>query len=584
MNIKYQLKKLLSLTKNALTGGQWFKSKIFIATVMTLALIPTANMLIIKAAPTSPTVEQAPLQSFQAFTTSRFVAEADAYVNSMNPATNFGTSAQLRADGFPVVVSYLRFNIKGLTGNVKRARLRVFANSYSSVGYYALSVNDNTWDEKTITFFNAPSYARFLGKTGPFNDDVWTIVDITPYITGNGSYTLALIVPGITAVSFASRDAENHAPYLIVTTDNTSTPTPTDAPDDTSTPTPTDIPVNTNTPTPTDIPVNTNTPTPTDIPDDTNTPTPTDIPLNTSTPTPTDIPVNASTPTPTDIPVNTNTPTPTVTPVSTPTNLNISHVFVVVMENHSFNDVWNTNSSPYITSLGNAFARATNYHAITHPSLPNYLDMFGGSNYGITTDCNPSSSCHANVTNLADNLEAKGLTWKGYMESMPSSCYLTTSENYAPKHNPMVYFDDIRNDSARCASHDVPYTALASDLASASTTPNFAFISPNLCNDMHDCSVSTGDTWLKNNLPAILNSPACTVDKCLVALTWDEDDDSQNNQVLTLFAGSGALTGGVSSSHAYTHFSLLRTVEDIFGLPTQTSNDAAASSMTDLLR
>ena len=130
----------------------------------------------------------------------------------------------------------------------------------------------------------------------------------------------------------------------------------------------------------------------------------------------------------------------------------------------------------------------------------------------------------------------------------------------------------------------MPYTALAADLASASTTPNYALIVPNLCNDMHNCSVSTGDNWLKNNLPAILNSPACTSDKCLLILTWDEDDNSQSNLVLTIFAGSGAQTGGVTSSVSYTHFSMLRTIENIFGLPTQTSNDAAASPMTDLLR
>lgn len=254
------------------------------------------------------------------------------------------------------------------------------------------------------------------------------------------------------------------------------------------------------------------------------------------------------------------------------------------MENHSYNEVWNTSSSPYITSLGNAYARATNYHASIHPSLPNYLELYGGSNYGITTDCSPSSSCHVSATNLADNLEAKGLTWKGYMESMPSPCFLTTSGNYAPKHDPFVYFDDIRNNAARCASHVVPYTNLAADLASAATTPNFAFITPNLCNDMHDCSVATGDNWLKGNIPAILSSPACTVDKCLLILTWDEDDSSQSNQVLTIVAGSAARTGGVTSSASYSHYSTLRTIENIFGLPTQTSNDAAASPMSDLYR
>jgi acid phosphatase len=254
------------------------------------------------------------------------------------------------------------------------------------------------------------------------------------------------------------------------------------------------------------------------------------------------------------------------------------------MENHIYDDVWNKSTTPYITSLGNAYARTTNYSAITHPSLPNYLDIYGGSNYAITTDCSPSTSCHVNATNLADNLQAKGLTWKGYMESMPADCAITTSGKYAPKHDPFVYFDDIRNNSARCDAGVVPYTVLANDLKSAATTPNYAFITPNLCNDMHDCSISTGDTWLKNNLPAILDSPACTIDKCLLILTWDEDDSSQGNKVLTIFAGSGAKTGGVVSSTAYTHYSLLKTVETIFSLPTQTSKDAAASPMLDLLR
>jgi phosphatidylinositol-3-phosphatase len=309
-------------------------------------------------------------------------------------------------------------------------------------------------------------------------------------------------------------------------------------------------------------------------------------------------PVSTATPGTTDTPaVSTDTPVPpSNTPPAGPTNTPLpaattpapgttaKHVFVVVMENHGYDQVWNTSSSPYITSLGNSYARATNYHALTHPSLPNYLQLYSGDNYNITNDCSPSASCHVNVTSLADNLEARGLTWKGYMESMPSPCYLKPAGDYAPKHNPFVYFDDIRKDANRCNIDVVPYTALAGDLASATTTPNFAFISPNLCNDMHDCPVSTGDTWLQDNLPAILNSPACTSDQCLLILTWDEDDSGGNNQVLTIFAGSMAKTGGVASAVSYTHYSTLRTIEDIFGLPTQTANDAVAAPMTDMLK
>ena len=262
----------------------------------------------------------------------------------------------------------------------------------------------------------------------------------------------------------------------------------------------------------------------------------------------------------------------------------IQHVFVIMMENHAYDQVLNTVSSPYITSLATSSAYATNYHALMHPSLPNYVELTGGDNFGITTDCAPSDTCHANAANLPDRLEAKGLTWRAYMEAMPAPCDSTATVKYAPKHNPFLYFDDIRNDSARCAAHDVPYSALATDLTQAATTPNYAFITPDMCHDMHDCSVATGDAWLKDNVPSILQSRACTTDKCLVVVTWDEDDTHGDNQVLTIFAGSGAKSGGVTSAASYTHYSLLRTIEQIFGLPTLTNNDASASPMMDLLK
>jgi acid phosphatase len=262
----------------------------------------------------------------------------------------------------------------------------------------------------------------------------------------------------------------------------------------------------------------------------------------------------------------------------------ITHVFVIVMENHSYNQVWGTSSTPYITSLGKAYARASSYYATTHPSLPNYLDMIAGSNYGITTDCSPSSSCHIKARNLADLLQAKGLRWKAYMESMPAPCGLKSSGQYAPKHDPFVYFDDIRTNSTRCKSHVVPFISFSSDIQSLTRTPNFAFISPNQCNDMHNCSIHTGDIWLKNHVPTILKSPACVQAKCLVVITWDEDNGHSGNHVLTIFAGSGAKTGGVSSGSRFNHYSLLRTIESIFHVATQTTKDGSATTMTSLLR
>jgi hypothetical protein len=224
---------------------------------------------------------------------------------------------------------------------------------------------------------------------------------------------------------------------------------------------------------------------------------------------------------------------------------------------------------------------------MTHPSLPNYLDVYAGTTNGLTTDCNPSSSCTLPArTSLVDNLTAHGLTWKAYFEGMPSNCDITDGGTYRAHHNPIIYFPEMwqHPTSAPCATHVVPmFPALTTDLASAATTPNWAFVKPDNCHDTHDCSIATGDTWLSQHVPTILNSPACTVDTCLVILTWDEDDGSQGNQVLTVFAGSAAKLGVVSSVH-YDHFDLLRTVESVLGVPTQTANDAAGTRMSDLLR
>jgi len=256
-----------------------------------------------------------------------------------------------------------------------------------------------------------------------------------------------------------------------------------------------------------------------------------------------------------------------------------NHVFVVIMENHSYGQIIGSSSAPYINGLAKSYGLATNYHAVSHPSLPNYLALTGGSTFGITTDCAPSS-CPVNAVNLADRIEGAGRTWRAYMESMPSACDVSTSGTYAVKHNPFVYFNDIRTNAARCAADDVQYTQLSTDLASASTTPNFVWITPNLCNDMHDCSITTGDNWLKANLPTIFNSAAWTGGNSVLFLTWDEDSGTSGNQVATLVI-SPAVPTGFRSSSAYTHYSLLRTIETAWGLASLTGNDSNASPMAD---
>jgi phosphatidylinositol-3-phosphatase len=292
-------------------------------------------------------------------------------------------------------------------------------------------------------------------------------------------------------------------------------------------------------------------------------------------------PTGSATPTPTPTPSSTPSATPSATPV--PPGGAIQHVFLVVMENQSYSNVI---GQPYTANLASTWAHATNYHAITHPSLPNYLDLYAGSNHGITTDCDPSPTCHISGISLGDELSARGLTWKGYFEGMAAPCTLTNPGTYRAHHDPFIYFDDMwQNPSpgGLCYSHVVPmFPNLTTDLASARTTPNFAFVKPDNCHDTHDCSLAVGDTWLSQNVPLLLNSPACTVDKCLVILTWDEDDGSEGNRVLTVFAGSGAKTGYTDGT-SYNHYGLLRTIEDLMGVAYQ-ANDATATSMAGMLR
>jgi phosphatidylinositol-3-phosphatase len=270
---------------------------------------------------------------------------------------------------------------------------------------------------------------------------------------------------------------------------------------------------------------------------------------------------------------------PSVAPAQTTAVPPLAHVFVIVMENHGYSQIVGSSSAPYINALLGKGGLATNYFAVAHPSLPNYLALAGGSTFGITSDC---TTCWINATNIGDSVEAAGKTWKAYEESMPSACFVGDSYPYAQKHNPFVYFNDIRTNPARCQAHDVPLTQLATDLASASTTPNYAFITPNMCDDMHDCSISTGDSWLQREVPQILGSPAFTTQRSLLALTWDEDDFTTANQV-PLIMISSAIAQGTRSSLGYNHYSLVSTIDAILGPAAPNTIVAGAPPMSDLL-
>jgi len=265
-----------------------------------------------------------------------------------------------------------------------------------------------------------------------------------------------------------------------------------------------------------------------------------------------------------------------VTPTPTPTPAGYDHVVVIVLENHSLESVIGSPEAPYLNAFANRWSLATGYTGVSHPSLPNYLAMIGGSTFGVSSDC---TNCFLNAPSLPDRLEAAGKTWTAYMEAMPSPCFAGSSGLYAQKHDPFIYFDPIRTDPARCA-RIVPYDRLATDFASPATAPTFAFITPNQCNDGHDCPLSTTDAWLSREVPALMLSPGFADTRSLLVITFDEGESSE--RVATILAGSG-VKAGFQSAVPYNHYSLLRTVESFWHLTPLAEGDAAAATMADFL-
>jgi PKD repeat protein len=282
-------------------------------------------------------------------------------------------------------------------------------------------------------------------------------------------------------------------------------------------------------------------------------------------------------PTPSPSPSPTASPPPTPSPPPPSSGIpNYDHIVQIMMENHSFSEVI---GAPYIASLANQGAVGGNYFATDHPSLPNYAELTSGQSFpNAGSDCSPGPGCLSSARNLADTITASGRSWMSYAESMGTPCNPNDSGNYASRHVPFLYYTDIP--AAACQANVVDYSNLANDLKSTSLA-SYVFITPNLISDMHDGTVAQGDTWLSQNVPAILSSPAFTQQHSLLVVTWDEDDGSQNNQVAFIADGFGVKTGWVSSTQ-YNHYSWLRTIEASWSLSSLTANDGGASPMTDL--
>jgi hypothetical protein len=234
----------------------------------------------------------------------------------------------------------------------------------------------------------------------------------------------------------------------------------------------------------------------------------------------------------------------------------LDHVIVVVMENKTYDQARSASFTASLIAQSSSFSRS---YAPTHPSQPNYLALWSGSAQGVVDDNCPPSGSPFHSENLGHACEMAGLTWKAYCENLPSSGSAACSGPlYLRRHAPWTDFSNLTH------SNEVSFTQLAID-ESRGALPTLAFVIPNTCDDTHDsgCSVAYGDAWLQRNLPSLMRAGG---PNGVLILTWDEDDGSAGNHILTVFSGPRVRPGYVSSTRI-THDTVLRTICAALGLP-----------------
>lgn len=285
-------------------------------------------------------------------------------------------------------------------------------------------------------------------------------------------------------------------------------------------------------------------------------------------------------------------PTTTTPP---PAAATADHVFVVMLENHSFGQVVGNPAMPYLNSLATAHSLAANYFADAHPSIPNYfmlttgnLETFDDGFTGTITD-----------DNIVRALTGSSKTWKAYIESIPSTGYLgPNSGTYLKRHNPFAYFSDVNAPTAAAAAQAanmVPFSQLSSDLA-AGSLPNFVYVLPNSQDDAHDCpgggtsctpdqQLAAADAWLKANIDPVINSPK--FGNSVLVITFDEsvttDITNGGGQVMTVLVGPHVKTS-FRSSNMYQHQNMLRTILELLNVSDRPGLSGAANSMGEFFQ
>jgi hypothetical protein len=246
------------------------------------------------------------------------------------------------------------------------------------------------------------------------------------------------------------------------------------------------------------------------------------------------------------------------------------HVLIVVMENKDTGEIVGSGAAPYLNSLAASGANFTDAHAETHPSQPNYLALFSGSTQGVTDD---GCGLSFDTPNLGSALIAAGRTFVGYAEGLPSAgSTACTAGRYARKHSPWVNFTDLPG-----ATTNLPASSVGTDW---DRLPTVAFLTPDLCHDMHDCPVAAGDAWAKETLGSYLDW--AQTHNSLLVLTFDESEtETRGNPIATVMAGPMVTPGDYAGR--IDHLSILRTIEDMYGL-TPLGKSAQAEPITGIWR